>query len=277
MKALFNKEDNRKELLESYSYILKAVAKANLQYGISYNETVSLFMNVLVNEARDKYPDEFTSAIGVKTGISRKKIPHIPKTNNIQVEESLLLKVLHILSTLSEEKGINSVAVKGDILSFKSIVDDIFKGQESYIAILNEAVSSGCVEVKDGMVTYISKIKTYEKDPVSFMSIVGREFNSIIDTANFNFNEPGKDKTKYQRTWWSSTIPPERINQTEIELREAIVKCAESIDKILVKNEEKNAVGRKAPSGKYKKIGVFFNLFSPRKHDEEFSFENNKQ
>lgn len=251
---------------KSYRTVLRALAKVNLDYDISYKETINNFKHELLEEAKFRYPFDNQSSIANRTGINRKSIPGILATSSSSMPEPTIpAKVIHVLSTHLNEQKTDRMPIRDRMYSFQRLVEDMFKGQESYKTVLQNLIDDGLVEI-DGEDVVLKTMKaTYAPDPVLFLNFLGREINSVMDTASHNFNEPEKDLKKFQRCIFSGAIPPHKVSKVEGMITEIIRDAENRIRELLVDNEEKDGTGKPVAMDSYERVGLFANVFSPRK------------
>jgi len=272
MKLLQNNDSQRQEILDAYAELIRSVAVANLVFDININETITVLKQQLIKVARERNPGWKNTKIGTATGIDRKLIPQIENNDNLESEASPLIKVLHRFKKTAEDEGTDSLKVKGSFLSLKSIVDQEFKGQHSYKSILEEGIEKNIFEHKDGVVKLLNHQIKYEQDPKVYLNYIGKQFQLYLQTAEFNFYEKDKNKKKTQNSNWSTNIPPKHHAEVETEIKEEIDNVKSKIFKILESWEdraEKQDGIAKNQLGTFPKVGVSFNAFSARKHQEE--------
>lgn len=250
---------------EAYSHMLHALAKANLKFGLSFNDTVAGFKQALLDEATKMLPGAKQSTIANITGFNRKAIPKIAlQKESPSPVVTNTAKALHALSTLLKENNTNRIPINGKVYSFKRLINDLFKGQESHKTMIDNFIFEGCAEIDGDELVLNTKKETYQADPVVFMNFLGRELNSIMDTAAHNFDEPIGENKKFQRARHTSSIPPERVAIVEKKITEILRKAMDDVDEILIENEEKDGKGQAVSMETYDRVGVFANIFSSR-------------
>lgn len=255
-----NIEDKK---LLAYGKIIRGIAKTNLLLNVSYKQACELLKAEIIKEAREQNPLFNNSKIGIITGINRKQIPEIENSKKPKFEPTPLVRIIRHLNSVCEKNKCTSVAIKGELISFKGIVDSEFKGQESYKAILNDGISKGCFSIENGRVVLKKRNITYKDDPVELCEYIGEQIRLILETSEFNYHEKDTTKKKVQRTIWSANIPEEKHPIVEKELSELIKNTADRATKILDSHEDNGTDSCKV--GVFEKIGLFFSVFSGRK------------
>jgi len=267
MKILkYNKPDNT-EKLNAYSKIMKSVAAANIVFDVSYKEAIQILKEELVLTASERNPGWKKTKIGTITGIDRKLINNILDKTRSNIDATPLQKVLFHVVQLCEQEKINKIKIKGEIISFKTLVDQEYKGQHSYISILEEGVDKKCFKVDEDYVYLIDNHTHFDNDPKEYLNYIGTHYQLIMKTAEFNFNKKERKHKKIQNSNWSSNINEKYHPEVEKEMTDIINKCKAEIKDVLDKWEvksNKSAGKGKNQIGAFQRIGCFFNVFSGR-------------
>ncbi|MCF6300729.1 MAG: hypothetical protein L3J52_06385 [Proteobacteria bacterium] len=261
-------QDNQEEIEKTKHVrnIARAISKLNLKFNVPIREFVKVYREELLKEARRQNPAQTTVEVALATGITRQKIAKIESTLEKEIISTREVVVMSRFADYCKDNSTNTIALNRNISSFKNIVDVLFKGQESYMAMAHDLVKKGCVEINNNEVKLISKKVIYADDPNKFLLVAGREMNSFVDCIIDNFKSGSSGVKKLQSSWCSDQIPPSAFYEVKTDLEAELKDVERALDKILMKHEDNNrqANHQRYPSGVFPRIGIQINFIGPK-------------
>ena len=215
--------------------------------------------------------------IQIITGLSRHKIHKFIQSYRIDQalerqnpKKKVFTLFLTELKDLAEKLPNQEIPIFGKKDSFNAIFDasSFQNGMITAKTLMESLEKSGCIEIKEKSIRFISALA---KRGINGPQDVIRQFSDVIYrlscTQLHNKELEDNDKTRYQMTVRSTSIPPEKHLEVSHIIREELRKCSKKIIEILEEHEAPTAEERKEIDALNLELGVTQFLFNNERGD----------
>ncbi|WP_395376775.1 hypothetical protein [Marinicella sp. W31] len=217
------------------------------------------------------------SKIQIITGLSRHKIHKFIQNYRINQalerqnpKQKVFTLFITELKELAEKLPNKEIPILGKKDSFNAIFDaSAFQnGMITAKTMMESLEKSGCIVIKEKSIRFLSALA---KKGVNNPPDLIRQFSDVIYrmscTQLHNKELENNDKTLYQMTVRSTSIPPEKHLEVTQKIREELRECSKKIIEILEEHEAPTAEERQKIDALNLELGVTQFLFNNERGD----------
>jgi hypothetical protein len=246
-------EEQKQQLLNAFSVVLRPIIRILFRYGIGYREFLEVVKTVYVDIGSSDFgirgrPTNI-SRIAVMTGLTRKEVRRLRDKiqkggSKVSVKTTPLSDVLHHWHAqdefLSPEGRPKTLPFSGDIGSFASLVRK-YGGDIPAGAMRTEMKRVGAViENDDGTLTISERTFRPSEDHDTLITSLIHAVYPVLSNTVHNTDSDRKDETWANRVAYTQSLRPSDSGRLRRVAKDRIVDFAESVDDIFMAYESIN-------------------------------------
>lgn len=243
-----------------YQRIIKILAKTCARIVLSVNRPAQDFIRAfnegLIDLLRKHNPRMTIAEMTLRTGIDRRQISRYLKQEPVaawQKRNAISMILAEIERSIQAHFPDGVLPLTGEPDSFEAICRRLVAGKLHATAVLKELLRLGNIE-EAGNGIRLKSIDYYpQKDSLDFLNMTVWALDQLGQTIEYNRLTPNAAQRNFQRSVYSTQIPPWTVEKLHPKLKGTLEKYHAEVAAMLKKAEDKNT-----PVGFYPAYGASF-------------------